>query len=49
MKKDKKMLWHKVQTNHVNQAAYIVKIAEKQKEPEDFLQPGARKITVWPR
>ncbi len=49
MKKDKKMLWHKVQTNNVAKAAYLCKIMIGQKEPRSFLQPGARKIGVIPR
>ena len=46
--KQNKIVRDKVRTNNVSQAAHIVKIAEKQKNPEDFLQPGARKISVRP-
>lgn len=46
--KQKKMIRERVRTNNVGQAAHAVKIAQKQKNPEDFLQPGARKISVRP-
>lgn len=46
--KQKKMIRERVRTNNVGQAAHIVKIAEKQKDPDNFLQPGARKISVRP-
>ena len=46
--KQKKMIRERVRTNNVSQAAHIVKIAEKQKNPDNFLQPGARKISVRP-
>ena len=44
--KQKKMIRERVRTNNIKQAAHIVKIAEKQKDPDNFLQPGARKISV---
>lgn len=47
-KKKDRMTREKVRTNNVKQAAHVVKIAAKQKDPEDFLQPGARKISVRP-
>lgn len=47
-KKKDRMIREKVRTNNVNQAAKTVKIAQKQKDPEDFLQPGARRISVRP-
>lgn len=46
--KQKKMIRERVRTNNIKQAAHAVKIAQKQKNPEDFLQPGARKISVRP-
>lgn len=46
--KQNKIVRDKVRTNNVGQAAHIVKIAEKQKDPDNFLQPGARKISVRP-
>lgn len=46
--KQNKIVRDKVRTNNVGQAAHAVKIAQKQKDPEDFLQPGARKISVRP-
>lgn len=46
--KQNKIIRDKVRTNNVGQAAHAVKIAQKQKNPEDFLQPGARKISVRP-
>ncbi len=46
--KQNKIVRDKVRTNNVSQAAHIVKIAEKQKDPGNFLQPGARKISVRP-
>lgn len=46
--KQRKIVRDKVRTNNVGQAAKTVKIAQKQKDPEDFLQPGARKISVRP-
>lgn len=46
--KQNKIVRDKVRTNNVSQAAHAVKIAQKQKNPEDFLQPGARKISVRP-
>lgn len=46
--KQKKMIRERVRTNNIKQAAHIVKIAEKQKDPDNFLQPGARKISVRP-
>lgn len=46
--KQKKIVRDKVRTNNVGQAAHAVKIAQKQKDPEDFLQLGARKISVRP-
>ena len=46
--KQKKMIRERVRTNNVSQAAHAVKIAQKQKNPKDFLQPGARKISVRP-
>lgn len=46
--KQNKIVRDKVRTNNVSQAAHIVKIAEKQKDPDNFLQPGARKISVRP-
>lgn len=46
--KQNKIVRDKVRTNNVGQAAHAVKIAQKQKNPEDFLQPGARKISVRP-
>lgn len=46
--KQNKIVRDKVRTNNIKQAAHVVKITEKQKDPEDFLQPGARKISVRP-
>lgn len=46
--KQNKIVRDKVRTNNVGQAAHAVKIAQKQKNPEDFLQPGARRISVRP-
>ena len=46
--KQNKIVCDKVWTNNIKQAAHAVKIAQKQKNPEDFLQPGARKISVRP-
>ncbi len=46
--KQNKIVRDKVRTNNVGQAAHIVKIAEKQKDPGNFSQPGARKISVRP-
>lgn len=46
--KQNKIVRDKVRTNNVGQAAHAVKIAQKQKNPEDFLQPGERKISVRP-
>ena len=46
--KQNKIVRDKVRTNNVGQAAHIVKIAEKQKHLGDFLQPGARRISVRP-
>lgn len=46
--KQKKMIRERVRTNNIKQAAHVVKIAEKQKDPGNFSQPGARKISVRP-
>ena len=46
--KQNKIIREKVKTNNVKKAAHAVKIAEKQKHLGDFLQPGARKISVRP-
>ena len=46
--KQNKIVRDKVRTNNVGQAAHIVKIAEKQKDPGNFSQPGAWKISVRP-
>lgn len=47
-KKKDWIIREKVKTNNVKKAAHAVKIAEKQKDPDNFLQPGARKISVRP-
>lgn len=44
--KQNKIVRDKVRTNNVGQAAHIVKIAAKQKDPGNFSQPGAWKISV---
>ena len=46
--KQNKIVRERVRTNNVGQAAHIVKIAEKQKDPGNFSQPGAWKISVRP-
>lgn len=46
--KQNKIVRERVRTNNVSQAAHIVKIAEKQKDPGNFSQPGAWKISVRP-
>ena len=37
--KQKKMIRERVRTNNIKQAAHIVKIAEKQKDPDNFYSP----------
>lgn len=46
--KQNKIVCDKVRTNNIKQAAHVVKIAARQKNPDDFLQPGARRISVRP-
>lgn len=46
--KQKKMIRERVRTNNIKQAAHVVKIAKKQKDPGNFSQPGAWKISVRP-
>ena len=46
--KQKKMIRERVRTNNIKQAAHVVKIAARQKNPDDFLQSGARRISVRP-
>ena len=46
--KNKKIMHEKVRTNHINQAARLCKVAIGQPQASSFLQPGARKIGIYP-